>query len=77
MVFKENEKEKKRKDFIIIFCPRRAPFLSPTENFPPDVKLTYSLSLSLSLSLLNLFRTDIPPKLQNRKNARDRVVRES
>jgi len=72
---KTKKKEKKRKDFIIIFCPRRAPFLSPTENFPPDVKLTYSLSLSLSL--LNLFRTDIPPKLQNRKNARDRVVRES
>jgi hypothetical protein len=50
VVFKENEKEKKKKDFIY-FLPSSCASLSPTENFPPDVKLTYSLSLSLSLSL--------------------------
>ena len=57
---------------IIIFAlVPLSPF--PTENFP---RMCETYSLSLSLSLFKIVK-DIPPKLQNRKNARDRFVRES
>ena len=67
-VLLENEKEKNSSlSIIIIFA--LVPLPQP-KIFPGCE--TYSLSLSLFKIV-----KDIPPKLQNRKNARDRVVRES
>jgi len=73
---KKTKKREEEEGFYYYFLPSSCAFSLSNRKFPPGCE-TYLLSLSLSLSLLNLFRTDIPPKLQNRKNARDRVVRES